>query len=92
MVEITLASSSTETRSPPEHDILEVNHYLMSGLKTSQIDRWFTGPAPQFDPGDLGLPRHGTDPNKVLEEALEQAHAALQDAFSTSWQPVGFLT
>ncbi|KAG2154867.1 anaphase-promoting complex, cyclosome, subunit 4-domain-containing protein [Suillus clintonianus] len=88
--EITLAGNSSETRSPPEHDILEVNHYLMSGLKTSQIDRWFTGPAPQFDPGDLGLPRHNTDTNKVLEEALEQAHAALQDPSQTSWQPVGF--
>ncbi|KAG0708880.1 anaphase-promoting complex, cyclosome, subunit 4-domain-containing protein [Suillus ampliporus] len=85
--EIALAGNSPETRSPPEHDILEVNHYLMSGLKTSQIDRWFTGPAPQFDPGDLGLPRHNTDTNKVLEEALEQAHAALQDPSKTSWQP-----
>lgn len=85
--EITLAGNSPETRAPPEHDILEVNHYLMSGLKTSQIDRWFTGPAPQFDPGDLGLPRHNTDTNKVLEEALEQAHTALQDPSQTSWQP-----
>jgi anaphase-promoting complex subunit 4 len=85
--EIALAGNSPETRSPPEHDILEVNHYLMSGLKTSQIDRWFTGPAPQFDPGDLGLPRHNTNTNKVLEEALEQAHTALQDPSQTSWQP-----
>lgn len=85
--EIALAGNSPETRSPPEHDILEVNHYLMSGLKTSQIDRWFTGPAPKFDPGDLGLPRHSTDTNKVLEEALEQAHTALQDPSQTSWQP-----
>ncbi|KAG1750010.1 anaphase-promoting complex, cyclosome, subunit 4-domain-containing protein [Suillus paluster] len=85
--EIALAGNSPDTRSPPEHDILEVNHYLMSGLKTSQIDRWFTGPAPQFDPGDLGLPRHNTDTNKVLEEALEQAHTALQDPSQTSWQP-----
>lgn len=85
--EITLAGNSPETRPPPEHDILEVNHYLMSGLKTSQIDRWFTGSAPQFDPGDLGLPQHNTDTNKVLEEALEQAHTALQDPSQTSWQP-----
>lgn len=90
MLEITLAGNSPETRPPPEHDILEVNHYLMSGLKTSQIDRWFTGSAPQFDPGDLGLPQHNTDTNKVLEEALEQAHTALQDPSQTSWQPVGF--
>jgi anaphase-promoting complex subunit 4 len=85
--EIALAGNSPETRPPPEHDILEVNHYLMSGLKTSQIDRWFTGSAPQFDPGDLGLPQHSTDTNKVLEEALEQAHTALQDPSQTSWQP-----
>jgi len=76
-----------ETQAFLDFDILEVNGYLMSGLMGSQIDRWFTGSAPQFNPGDLFT----SQTPKTLDEALQSAHAALQDASQTAWQPVGCL-
>ncbi|KAG6335275.1 hypothetical protein ID866_3804 [Astraeus odoratus] len=74
---------SGEARFYLDFDILEVNGYLMSGLVTSQIDQWFTGSAPQFNPGDL----FPSQTPKTLEEALQLAHTALQDPSQTAWQP-----
>lgn len=81
--ETAAANMTGETQTFLDFDILEVNGYLMSGLMGSQIDRWFTGSAPQFNPGDLFT----SQTPKTLDEALRLAHAALQDASQTAWQP-----
>lgn len=83
--ETTLGNLTGEAQAFLDYDILEANRYLMSGFTISQIDRWFTGPAPQFNPGDLFTTRTP----KTLEEALRLAYAALQDPSQTAWQPVG---
>ncbi|KAF9229304.1 hypothetical protein BS17DRAFT_689834 [Gyrodon lividus] len=85
--ETIVANPSAESHPNPDHDILEVNGYLMSGLMVSQIDRWFTGPAPQFNPGDLSYSPQTPNSGITLDEALQLAHAALQDASQTAWQP-----
>ncbi|KAF9241365.1 anaphase-promoting complex, cyclosome, subunit 4-domain-containing protein, partial [Melanogaster broomeanus] len=82
-----VANPSAEPHSNPDHDILEVNGYLMSGLMGSQIDRWFTGSAPRFDPGDLSYSPQTPGSGKTLDEALQLAYAALQDPSQTAWQP-----
>jgi hypothetical protein len=90
--ETIVANPSAESPpTNPDHDILEVNGYLISGLVTSKIDGWFTGSLPQFNPGDLSYFRPPQNPGKALEEVLQLARAALQDPSQTSWQPVGFL-
>ncbi|KAL4070952.1 anaphase-promoting complex, cyclosome, subunit 4-domain-containing protein [Scleroderma citrinum] len=81
--ETAAANMTGETQAFLDFDILEVNDYLMSGLMTSQIDRWFTGSAPQFNPGDLFT----SQTPKSLREALQLAHAALRDPSQTAWQP-----
>lgn len=81
--ETAAANMTGETQAFLDFDILEVNGYLMSGLMGSQIDRWFTGSAPQFNPGDLFT----SQTPKTLDEALQSAHAALQDPSQTAWQP-----
>lgn len=86
--ETAAANMTGETQAFLDFDILEVNGYLMSGLMGSQIDRWFTGPALQFNPGDLFT----SQTPKTLEEALQLGHAALRDPSQTAWQPVGFLS
>ena len=88
--ETIVANPSAESHTNPDHDILEVNGYLMSGLMTSKIDEWFTGSLPQFNPGDLSYFRPPRSSGKALDEVMELARAALQDPSQTSWQPVGF--
>lgn len=58
---------------------------------SSEIDEWFTGSLPQFNPEDLSYFRPPQSSGKVLDEVLQLARAALQDSSQTSWQPVGFL-
>lgn len=86
--ETVVANPSAESHTNPDHDILEVNGYLISGLLASKVDEWFTGSIPQFNPGDLSY--FGAS-GKALDEVLQLARAALQDPSQTSWQPVGFL-
>ncbi|KAH7883604.1 anaphase-promoting complex, cyclosome, subunit 4-domain-containing protein [Phlebopus sp. FC_14] len=85
--ETAVANPSAESHPSTDYDIMEVNGYLMSGLMASQIDRWFTGPAPQLNPGDLSYSPPTPNSGKTLEEALQLAHAALQDPSQTTWQP-----
>ncbi|KIK94368.1 hypothetical protein PAXRUDRAFT_828088 [Paxillus rubicundulus Ve08.2h10] len=85
--ETKVANPGAEPHPNPDHDVLEVNGYLMSGLMVSQIDRWFTGSSPQFDPGDLSYSPQTPSSDKTLDEALQLAHAALQDPSQTAWQP-----
>lgn len=80
--EMTVANMSGESQAFLDYDILEVNNYLMSGLMDSQVDRWFTGSAPQFNSGELCT----SQTPKSLGEALGLAHAALQDPSQTAWQ------
>ena len=89
--ETIVANPSTESHTNPDHDILEVNGYLISGLMASKIDEWFTGSLPQFNPRDLSYFRPPQSSDKTLDEMLLLARAALQDPSQTSWQPVGFL-
>ncbi|KAG8219826.1 anaphase-promoting complex, cyclosome, subunit 4-domain-containing protein [Butyriboletus roseoflavus] len=84
--ETIVANPSAESHTNPDHDILEVNGYLISGLMTSKIDEWFTGSLPQFNPGDLscfGPPQS----SMTLDEVIQLTRAALQDPSQTSWQP-----
>ncbi|KIJ68430.1 hypothetical protein HYDPIDRAFT_106626 [Hydnomerulius pinastri MD-312] len=85
--ETIVANPGAESHPNPDHDILEVNGYLMSGLMASQIDRWFTGLAPQFSPGDLSYSPQTPSSGKTLDEALQLAQTALQDPSQTAWQP-----
>lgn len=80
---MTVANMSGESQAFLDYDILEVNNYLMSGFMASQIDRWFTGSAPQFNPGDLCT----SQTPKSLDDALELARTAFQDPSQTAWQP-----
>ncbi|KAF5314057.1 hypothetical protein D9611_006831 [Ephemerocybe angulata] len=63
----------------PRHDILEVNHYLMSGLGSSTIDKWFEGE--KLDPTDLEpMPEaHGVELGS-LASTLRRAKIAALDA------------
>ncbi|KAI8995617.1 anaphase-promoting complex, cyclosome, subunit 4-domain-containing protein [Trametes punicea] len=70
--EIARVNAADHHQPRPQHDILEVNEYLTSGLVASQIDKWFIGPAPRFTPESLGVPQ-----NTNIGLALRKAHAAL---------------
>jgi len=60
----------------------------MSGLTESSIDRWFTGPVPNFMPEDLNIPNlSGT----TLSEALSRAREAVKDCEKTLLCSVGFV-
>lgn len=83
--ETVAVNPATETRPVPEHDMLEVNHYLMSGLVVSSIDKWFMGPIPQFSPEDLGVLGDKQD----LQSALNKAHTVASDPTQMAWQAVG---
>jgi len=82
-----VVNPATETRPIPEYDMLEVNHYLMSGLVVSSIDKWFMGPIPQFSPEDLGVPGDKQD----LQSAIRRAQAVASNPAQMAWQAVGFL-
>lgn len=58
---------------PPRHDILEVNEYLISGLVSSPIDKWFTGSTPSFQPNELGI---------KSPDSIKQAMAAVRDVLA----------
>jgi len=67
------------------HDILEVNHYFISGLTESSIDRWFIGPTPNFTLVDLNIPElQGT----TLSQAIDRALKVVDDPMQTAWQMV----
>ncbi|TBU35229.1 anaphase-promoting complex, cyclosome, subunit 4-domain-containing protein [Dichomitus squalens] len=57
----------------PQHDILEVNEYLMSSLRASPIDKWFTGLAAPINRENIGVPSE----NLTIEAAIAKAQAAL---------------
>ena len=62
-----------------------MNNYFIDGLATSSIDKWFTGPVPQFHPVDLGILEHG---NGSLADILEQARTVANDPSQMTWQMV----
>jgi len=68
--------------------LLEVNNYFISGLLASSIDKWFSGPVPQFQPADLGVPNQG---KRSLADQLERAHIFATDASQMAWQTVRLL-
>ncbi|CDO71553.1 hypothetical protein BN946_scf184911.g23 [Trametes cinnabarina] len=70
--EIARVNATDHHQPRPQHDILEVNEYLTSGLVVSQLDKWFLGPAPRFTPESLGVPQ-----NTNIGLALRKARAAL---------------
>ncbi|KAL0071986.1 hypothetical protein AAF712_000909 [Marasmius tenuissimus] len=69
--EIAAANPSNETPPPIQHDILEVNQYIMSGLESSIIDKWFSGAGPSFSLQELGIPAHDLSLPTVLHDARE---------------------
>jgi len=80
-----VVNPATETRPVPEYDMLEVNHYLMSGLVVSSIDKWFMGPISQLSPEDLGVPGDKQD----LQSVLRRAQTVASDPSQIAWQAVG---
>jgi anaphase-promoting complex subunit 4 len=80
-----VVNPATETRPVPEYDMLEVNHYLMSGLVVSSIDKWFMGPISQLSPEDLGVPGDKQD----LQSILRRAQAVASEPSQIAWQAVG---
>ncbi|KAF7320323.1 DEAD-domain-containing protein [Mycena kentingensis (nom. inval.)] len=74
-----LRDAIASTAAPAEyqynhrHDTLEVNNYLTAGITVSSIDKWFMGPAPRFNPEDLGIFAGVGD----LRSTLEQARSAV---------------
>ncbi|KAI0361641.1 hypothetical protein OH77DRAFT_1417907 [Trametes cingulata] len=70
--EIARVNAPDNQHPRPQHDILEVNDYLTSGLVVSQIDKWFMGPPPRFSSESLGVPQ-----NTNISFALRKARAAL---------------
>ncbi|KAG6857580.1 hypothetical protein H0H87_000179 [Tephrocybe sp. NHM501043] len=72
--ETSAANPASETAPQPRYDILEVNNYFISGLSSSSIDRWFTGPTPQFSLKDFGV-----DNGKPIFEVVEQAYNLAKD-------------
>ena len=83
-VEVNNVNSPNDGNSP-RHDILEVNSYFIDGLGTSSIDKWFTGPVPEFQPVDLGILEHGNGP---LADILERARTIANDPSQMTWQMV----
>jgi hypothetical protein len=83
-VEVNNVNSANEGNMP-RHDILEVNNYLIDGLGTSSVDKWFIGPVPQFRPADLGILEHG---NGSLADVLERARIVASDPSQMTWQIV----
>jgi len=82
--ETVAVNPATETRPIPEYDMLEVNHYLISGLVVSSIDKWFMGQIPQFSPEDLGVPGDKQDLQSVLRRAQIVANNSSQMAWQTN--------
>ncbi|KAI0639387.1 anaphase-promoting complex, cyclosome, subunit 4-domain-containing protein [Trametes polyzona] len=70
--EIARVNAPDHQQPRPQHDILEVNDYLTSGLVVSQLDKFFLGPVPQFMPDSMGRPQ-----NTNITFALRKARAAL---------------
>jgi anaphase-promoting complex subunit 4 len=62
-----------------------VNSYFKDGLAVSSIDKWFTGPVPQFQPVDLGILEHG---NGFLADTLKRARAVANNPSQMTWQMV----
>ncbi|PPQ64261.1 hypothetical protein CVT24_008399, partial [Panaeolus cyanescens] len=65
--------------NPIRHDPLEVNNYFMTGLTSSQIDKWFTGAVPHFSMADLGVSEvRGASLSDTLLRARQAASKPLQ--------------
>ncbi|KAG7099237.1 hypothetical protein E1B28_001101 [Marasmius oreades] len=79
--EIAAANPSNETPPPIQHDILEVNQYLMSGLESSSIDKWFIGVVPSFSLQELGIPSQ----DLLLSSTLQYARQTLAQPDQLVW-------
>ncbi|KAG5722502.1 ATP-dependent RNA helicase DRS1 [Termitomyces sp. T112] len=77
--ETSVANPSSDNPPQPRHDILEVNNYLVSGLATSTIDRWFTGPAPQFSLIDISR-----ESDKSIVDVIDQARTVARGNHASS--------
>lgn len=82
-LESSRASKSDSEAQPAQHDLLEVNEYLVSGLVVSSIDKWFMGPVPQFSAAELGLPMA-----EDLSASVQVVRKTLDDPEGLSWPPV----
>ena len=80
-----IANTNNDNTPGPKHDLLEVNHYFMSGLVVSSIDKWFMGPVPSFSPRELGLPG---DTYGSITDVLEKALSVLSTPDQIVWQAV----
>ncbi|KIY71613.1 hypothetical protein CYLTODRAFT_418678 [Cylindrobasidium torrendii FP15055 ss-10] len=76
------AGATPETHPPLRHDILEVNKYLMSGLASNEIDKWFSGAVPTFSAHDL----HADLQQRSLPDAMKRAREALMNSDKAKWQ------
>lgn len=86
LIETVILNPNPAPEAPPaplRHDILEVNHYFMSGLEKSTIDKWFTDPIPTFTPEDLGVPGYDLSVSMALQKANEYLENPVQTATET---------
>jgi anaphase-promoting complex subunit 4 len=67
------------------HDVLEVNQYFLSGLKSSPLDKWFLGPFPTFQNEDLVRVANGS-----LRDILDDVSVFINGA-PLKWQQVRFI-
>ncbi|KAF8626535.1 hypothetical protein AX15_004838 [Amanita polypyramis BW_CC] len=78
-----IANTSNDNSPVPKHDLLEVNHYFISGLVVSSIDKWFMGPVPSFSPRELGIPG---DNYPSVSTVLEKVHSVMDTSGQIAWQ------
>ena len=69
--ETSRANAAGDHHNPrPQHDILEVNEYLMSSLPASPIDKWFTGLAKPVNRESIGVPSERASIDAAIGKAL----------------------
>ncbi|KZS92983.1 hypothetical protein SISNIDRAFT_92439 [Sistotremastrum niveocremeum HHB9708] len=76
-------NEASTTGISPKHDPLQTNEYIMSGLVSSQLDRWFTGEPARYSLSEMA----GVFPkafDKVLDTALKTATSRTE----VSWDQV----
>jgi anaphase-promoting complex subunit 4 len=77
-----LSPAAQDSGAMMRHDVLEVNQYFLSGLKSSSLDKWFLGPLPTFENDDLIRAANGS-----LRDTLDDASVFINGA-PLKWQQV----
>lgn len=76
-------NEASTTGFSPKHDPLQTNEYIMSGLVSSQLDRWFMGESPRYSLSEMA----GVSP-KPFDEVLARAVKVATSRTEVSWDQV----